>query len=68
MTSQTKWAVSSPTLRNRCGVPAGTTTRSPGRATIFLRAEPELELAGDDLEALLLRGMDVRRGDGAVRA
>ena len=23
MTSQTKWAVSPPTLRNRCGVPAG---------------------------------------------
>ena len=30
-------------------------------------AEPELELAGEDLERLLLLGMDVRRGDRAVR-
>ena len=32
-TSQTKCAVSSPTLRKRCGVPAGTSERSPGFAT-----------------------------------
>ena len=30
-------------------------------------AEPELELAGDDLEGLLLRRVDVGGGDGAVR-
>ena len=33
LTSQTKCAVSSPTLRKRCGVPAGTRTRSPAFAT-----------------------------------
>ena len=49
--------------------------RRPGRdddAVARLRddrllAEPELELAREHLEALLLCGMDVRRRDGAVR-
>jgi hypothetical protein len=61
--SQTKRATSSPAFQNLCGVPAGTTTRCPGPATVFSRPTRK---PAEDLEALFLARVNVRRGDEAV--
>ena len=53
-------------LRNRCGVPRGHEDPIARPGDERLLADPELELAGEDLEALLLGGVQMRRGDRPV--
>ena len=56
----------SPPLLNLWRAPAGTTTVSPGPATIVAQAEPELHRALEHVEALLLLGVHVRAGHAPV--
>ena len=60
------FASSPPTFLNACTLPAGTTTTSPGPATILLAPRRNLIVPLVHDEALLLLGMHVSTRDVAV--